>query len=100
MSELADQAVGLGGEADELERLLDLAVHLRLLGAADPGAQAVAGGDLGADPHVLEHGELGKDLGDLEGARHAERTRLCAASAVTSLPVEGDRAGGRAERSR
>ena len=77
MGELADQAVGLGFQRHQLERLLDaLRGSARALRAADPGPQAVSAGDLGGDADVLEHGEFGKDLGDLEGARHAARDAL------------------------
>ena len=46
-------------------------VDLRRFRAVDPGPQAISAGDFGGDADILEHGEFGKDLGDLEGSRHA-----------------------------
>jgi hypothetical protein len=73
MRQLADQPLRLRGQAGERERLFDAAEDFRGRGAAEPRAQAVTGRDLGADTHILEHRELRKYLGDLEGARHPER---------------------------
>ena len=71
--------------------------EFRRVGAAEPRAQTVAGSDLGGDADVLEHGELGKDFGDLEGARHAQRDPLVGGEAGDVAAVEQDRPGGRRE---
>ena len=58
MRELADQPVGLVLQRDQLQRLLDMLMDLGRLGAADPGAQAIAARDFGRDADVLEHRQL------------------------------------------
>jgi len=53
MRQLADQAIGLGGQSDKRQRLVDPACNFRRFGTADPGPQAIAGLDLDGDPHVF-----------------------------------------------
>ena len=53
VGELADQAVGLGFQSHELERLRHPALDVVALGAAHPRAQAIAARDLGADAYIL-----------------------------------------------
>src|SRR5262249_48846468 len=57
--------------------------------------QAKSGADLGADSHVLEHGELREYLGDLEGPRDAQPDSIFGRqrSDVAALERDGARRG-------
>jgi hypothetical protein len=90
MGELPDEAAGLGFEPHEFKRLADEAADFTLLLAADPRPQTIAVRDLGRDAQVLEHRELGEDLGHLKGARHAELHAPMGGKRRDVDPVEGD----------
>src|SRR5208337_3953843 len=94
MGKFPDQAVRLAGECRERERLFDAATKVGRLGTTEPRAQTIAGGDLGRDADVLEYGQLRKDFGDLERARHAETDPALRRYAGDVAAVEQDRAGG------
>src|SRR5262249_55314438 len=85
--------IGFRGEAGQREGCSNLAAYLLLLSAPDPRTQPKAVGDFGADAHVLEHRELGKDLGDLERARDAERNALVWRQCGDVAAIERNRAG-------
>ena len=70
----------------------------RALGAAEPGSQAIARRDLDRDADIVGDRQLGKNLGDLERARHAAPHALSGESAVMSSSLELDRAGSRREK--
>jgi hypothetical protein len=95
--QFADEPVGFAGKPGQRQRLLDAPVQFRRVGAAEPRAQPVAGSDLGGDADVLEHGELGKDFRDLEGARHAHSDPLVGGEAGHVAALEHDRARRRRE---
>ena len=97
VGELAHEPVGLVGEPGEAQRLFDPALQFRALRAADPGAQPKPRRHLGADAHVLPHAQLRKDLGDLEGARHAELDPRVRRHSGDVAPVEYHAACGRRE---
>ncbi len=63
--------------------------------AADPRTQAITRSDFHADPHVIEHRELGKDFGDLERACNAERNALVRRQRRDVAAIEGHRSAGR-----
>src|SRR6202521_2186063 len=67
--------------------------------AIDPGPQPVSAGDFGGDADILEHGELGENLGNLERSGHAERDPLMRGEPRDIAAVEIDGAGGRRKES-
>ena len=64
---------------------------------AEPGSEAIAGRDLDRDANVVGDRELGKDLGDLERARHAAPHALVGRERGDVASLEPDRARGRRE---
>src|SRR5690242_20171238 len=74
-----------------------MSVNLLRFRTVDPGTPAISAGDFGSDPDVLEHRELGEDLGDLEGACHAADDALMGGEAGDVVAVEADAAGCRRE---
>src|SRR6185312_10719574 len=60
-----------------------------------PRGEPVAVRDLHRHADVLAHGELGEDLGHLEGARHAELHALVLRDVRDVLPLEYDATRGR-----
>jgi hypothetical protein len=91
MREFADQPVGLGFQRHQLQRLFDPGMDLRLFSPVDPRPQTISAGDFGGDAHVFEHGEFGKDFGDLKGAGHAAGDALMGGQFCDVLAIEADR---------
>ena len=67
--------------------------------ARDPRPQPIARRDLDGDAQILAHRELGKDLGDLKGARDAAPDAPRRQQIRDVLAVEQDAAGGRGQKS-
>src|SRR6185437_12244540 len=63
------------------------------------GPQPISAGDLGGNADVLEHGEFGENLGNLESPGHPERDALMRRQSGDVAAVEADGAGGRREKS-
>src|SRR5262249_36061697 len=82
----------------ELQRLHNPVSNARALRTGKPRSQAISGGDLRTDSDVLEHGELGKDLGDLKSTRHAAHDALMRGKRGNVVAVEPDGSGGRCEK--
>ena len=100
VGQLAHQPVGLAGEPALLQQLADaLARSPASPAPRQPGPQAQAPPPpRPAMRRFSRTRQLGEDLGDLEGARHAElATRWCAGRSVMSRPSKQDAARGRRE---
>ena len=97
MRQRADANVRLVREAAERQEFGDPLLDPGPRRAAEPRPQPIAGGDLGRDANVFGDGKLGKDLGDLEGSRHAARDPLVWRKRRDVAPVEQDGARGRRE---
>src|SRR5262249_16341589 len=93
--ELADQPAKLVLQRNQLQGVLDMLLDPRSLGAVDPRTQAVSARHFSRDTDILVHGQLGKDLRDLEGARHAANDALMGRKAGNVVSVEDDRASAR-----
>ena len=97
MGQFPHESVGLGPQAHLLQRLCDARVDVFPFAAPYPRAQPITGGNLSADAHVLKHTELGKDLGDLKSAGHAEADALVGRHPGDVPALEQDAAGARRE---
>src|SRR5271166_925186 len=73
VGERADASAGLVCEPAHVKEVRDLGLDAGSCGAAEPWRQPIAGRDLDRDPDVVGDRKFGKDLGDLEGPRHAAR---------------------------
>src|SRR5437879_2541864 len=98
MGKLSDQTVGLGTKTGEIERLLDVLTGFRPFRLTDPRTQAKPLGHFRADAYVLDHGELWKNLGDLERAGDAKGDALMRGQRRYVASIERDRSGGRREK--
>ena len=97
MRQRAGAHVGLVGQSAQAQKLSDARRHRRPRLRAKPGPQAIAGRDLDRDADVVGDRELGKDLGDLEGAGHAAPHPLVGSERSNVAALEPDRARGRRE---
>jgi len=97
MGQLADQPVGLFGQAAHFQQIndarLDLAVSILRL----PKPQPIAAGDLDRDAQIFPDGELRKYLGDLEGPRDTAPHPPCRQEMRHVVAVENDTAAARRE---
>ena len=96
----ADANVRLVREAAKRQQFRDPLLDPGPRRAAEPGPQPLAGGDLDGDAQVLGDAQLGKDLGDLEGSRHAARDPPLRRKRRDVPPVEQDAPRASAGRSR
>ena len=99
MRQFTDQSVRLGFERNQLERIFDVAVDLRLFRTVDPWPQTISAGDFGGDAHVFKHGEFRKDFGNLEGPGHAEGDPLMRGKPGDVTAIEPDGSRGRRKKS-
>ena len=97
--ELACDAVGLLLEVHGGEQLFDAARHLAPARGAEERAEGEAHRRLDRDAQIFVHGEVGEDLGDLEGADDAARDEPRRAEAGDLPPVEEDPPRARREES-
>jgi len=95
---LPHEPVAFPREPAQVEELLDAAGNRGPVRFRHARLQPMAGGHLHGYAQVLAYRELGKDLGHLESARHAELHAIVLGHVRDVLPLEVDRArGGRKE---
>ncbi len=94
MRQVAHLGVLAVEEARLLEQLMGLVVHVPIRGHEPPHDELRRAQTLDTEDHVVEHGQLRKQAGDLEGARHAERGAAVARPIGDVLAEQQHFAGG------
>ena len=97
VGQFADRPFGLVGEAAHAEQFVNALADFDVVGLRQPGAQTESGGDLDRDAQIFPHRQFGKDLGDLEGPRHAAPDAARRQQMRDVLAVENDAARCRRE---
>ena len=95
--ESANQPIGFGSEPHECQHFRGDVVGEFRIGLVRQHLQGLSRRDLRCSQHVFVDGQLGKDLGDLEGAPHAESDPQMRRNLRHVLAFEQDRPVSRGE---